>query len=141
MDIRQQRGILLDISPNQDNFMILKQTLRAVSLAALLFSPLAMAEVMSVADIHAKRVDLAGQQVSVTGKVVKVNNGIMRRNFVHVQDGTGSGEEDRVIVTSQQTANVGDQVSVTGKLTLDTDFTMGYFYPTLVVDAVITPAN
>jgi len=141
MDIRQQRGILLDISPNQDNFMILKQTLRAVSLAALLFSPLAMAEVMSVADIHAKRVDLAGQQVSVTGKVVKVNNGIMRRNFVHVQDGTGSGEEDRVIVTSQQTANVGDQVSVTGKLTLDTDFTMGYFYPTLVIDAVITPAN
>ena len=121
--------------------MILKQTLRAVSLAALLFSPLAMAEVMSVADIHAKRVDLAGQQVSVTGKVVKVNNGIMRRNFVHVQDGTGSGEEDRVIVTSQQTANVGDQVSITGKLTLDTDFTMGYFYPTLVIDAVITPAN
>ncbi|MBC8210102.1 MAG: hypothetical protein H8E21_03470 [Gammaproteobacteria bacterium] len=121
--------------------MIVKHTLRAVSVAALLFSPFAMAEVMSVADIHAKRADLAGQQVSVTGKVVKVNNGIMRRNFLHVQDGTGSGTEESVIVTSQQTANVGDQVSVTGKLTLDTDFTMGYFYPTLVVDAVITPAN
>jgi len=121
--------------------MILKQTLRAVSVAAVVFSSAVMAEAMSVADIHAKRADLAGQQVSVTGKVVKVNNGIMRRNFVHVQDGTGSGSEDRVIVTSQQTANVGDQVSVTGKLTLDTDFTMGYFYPTLVVDAVITPAN
>ena len=65
----------------------------------------------------------------------------MRRNFVHVQDGTGSGTNDRVIVTSQQTASVGDQVTVSGKLALDTDFTMGYFYPTLVVDAVISPVK
>jgi hypothetical protein len=121
--------------------MIVKHTLRAVSLAAVLFSSVAMAEALSIADIHAKRVELAGQQVAVTGKVIKVNNGIMRRNFVHVQDGSGSGTTDSVIVTSQQTANVGDQVKVTGKLALDTDFTMGYFYPTLVVDAVITPLN
>ena len=90
--------------------MLLKQALRAVSIAALLFSPVVMVEVLTVVDIHAKRVELAGQQVTVTGKVIKVNNGIMRRNFVHVQDGTGSGTTDRVIVTSQQTAKVGDQV-------------------------------
>lgn len=120
---------------------MLKQTLRAASLAVLFFSPVVMAEAQSVADIHAKRVELAGQQVTVTGQVIKVNNGIMRRNFIHVQDGTGSGTTDRVIVTSQQTAKEGDQVTVTGKLELDTDFTMGYFYPTLVVEAVITPVN
>lgn len=121
--------------------MILKLTLRAVSLAALLFSPVVMAEALTVADIHAKRVELAGQKVTVIGEVIKVNNGIMKRNFVHVQDGTGSGKTDRVIVTSKQTAKVGDKVNITGKLTLDTDFTMGYLYPTLVVDAVITPVK
>ena len=121
--------------------MKLKQTLCALALATLFASSAVMAEVMSVADVHAKRIELSGKQVTVTGKVVKVNNGIMRRNFVHVQDGTGTGDTGRVIVTSQQTANLGDQVSITGKLTLDTDFTMGYVYPTLLVDAVITPVN
>jgi hypothetical protein len=121
--------------------MKLKQTLTVLCLATVLASPVVIAETLSVADIHAKRVELANQQVTVSGKIIKVNNGIMRRNFVHLQDGTGSGDTDRVIVTSQQTANVGDQVNITGKLTLDTDFTMGYYYPTLIVDAVITPAN
>ena len=120
--------------------MKITQTLCTLA-CAVLFSSAAMAEAMSVADVHAKRVELAGKQVTVIGKVVKVNNGIMRRNFVHVQDGTGSGKFDRVIITSQQTASVGDQVSVTGTLTLDTDFTMGYVYPTLVTTASITPVK
>ncbi len=121
--------------------MKFKSIINTLCLAALAFSPLAIADTLSVADVHAKRVELANQQVTVSGKVIKVNNGIMRRNFVHVQDGTGSGDTDRVIITSQQTAKVGDQVTITGKLTLDTDFTMGYYYPTLIIDAVITPAN
>jgi hypothetical protein len=65
----------------------------------------------------------------------------MRRNFVHVQDGTGSGDTDRAIFTSQQTAQVGDQVSATGTVKLDTDFGMGYFYPTLVEQATFAPAK
>ena len=116
-------------------------TLSALALMALFSSPAVMADAMSVADIHAQRVELAGKQVTVTGKVIKVNNGIMRRNFIHVQDGTGSGDLDRVIVTSQQSANEGDQVTATGTLKLDTDFTMGYFYPTLVEQATITLAK
>jgi hypothetical protein len=100
-----------------------------------------LAEVMTVADVHAQRIELAGKQVTITGKVVKVNNGIMRRNFIHVQDGTGSGKNDRVIFTSQSTANVGDKVTATGTVTLDTDFTMGYFYPTLVENARFVPAR
>lgn len=118
--------------------MKIRPTLCALTFAVL-FSSAVMAETMSVADVHAKRVELAGKQVTVTGKVIKVNNGIMRRNFIHVQDGTGSGKLDRVIFTSQQTANVGDKVTATGTLKLDTDFTMGYFYPTLVTTASITP--
>ncbi len=110
----------------------------AITFTAI-FSSAVMAETLSVADVHAKRVEFAGKHVTVIGKVIKVNNGIMRRNFIHLQDGTGSGKLDRVIITSQQTANIGDKVTVTGTLTLDTDFTMGYVYPTLVTTATITP--
>ncbi|WP_207062861.1 hypothetical protein [Motiliproteus sp. SC1-56] len=99
------------------------------------------AESYSVADLHAQRTDLGGREVSVTGTVIKVNNNIMRRNFVHVQDGTGSGDNDRIIVTSQQTAEVGDKVTATGIVKLDTDFGMGYFYPTLIEEASITAAG
>ncbi len=119
------------------------------TIATLSFSALALslspsawaADSVTVAELHAKRTELAGQQVSITGEVVKVNNGIMRRNFIHVQDGTGSGDTDRVIFTSQQTAQVGDKVVATGTVKLDTDFTMGYFYPTLVEEATFAPAN
>lgn len=117
------------------------KTLFALAITALLSTSAVIADAMSVADIHAKRTELSGQQVTVTGKVVKVNNGIMRRNFVHVQDGTGSGDTDRVIFTSQQTAKVGDQVTATGTVKLNTDFGMGYKYPTLIEESTFSMAK
>lgn len=95
----------------------------------------------TVEEIHQERAQLAGQQVRVTGKVVKVNNGILKRNFVHVQDGTGAEGTNDLTVTSQQTANVGDQVTVVGTVVLDTDFGFGYKYPTLVEKASIQIAH
>ena len=94
---------------------------------SLLLSAPAFAGNMSVADVNKNMAKLAGKQVTISGKVVKVNNGIMRRNFVHVEQG---GE--KVIVTSKQTANVGQNVTVTGNVALDTDFGMGYKYPLLI---------
>jgi hypothetical protein len=73
--------------------------------------------------------------------VVKVNNGIMGRNFVHVQDGSGDAAKgtNNLIVTSKQTANVGDQVAVSGVVVVNRDFGSGYSYPLLIEDASITP--
>lgn len=90
------------------------------------------AETKTVEAVHKERAQLAGKQVTVTGKVVKVNNGIMRRNFVHVQDGTGGEGTNNLVVTSSQTARPGDTVTITGTVKLDTDFGMGYSYPLLV---------
>lgn len=117
------------------------KTLFALAIAALLSTSAVLAGAMSVADVHAKRADLSGQQITVTGKVVKVNNGIMRRNFIHVQDGTGSGDTDRLIFTSKETAKVGDQIAATGTVKLDTDFGMGYKYPTLIEESTFSPAK
>lgn len=110
------------------------KTFAALAFGALL-SSIASADSLTVSDLHAQRADLSGKQVTISGKVIKVNNGIMRRNFIHVQDETRAGENDRAIFTSQQTANVGDTVTATGTVKLDTDFGMGYFYPTLVEES------
>lgn len=96
------------------------------------------AELKSVAELNNNKAALAGQTIRAEGKVVKVNNGIMRRNFVHVQDGTGGEGSNNLVVTSQQTAAVGDQVSVTGVVVVNRDFGMGYSYPLLIEEATIT---
>lgn len=102
-----------------------------------LISTAALAGVTTVADTHENRAELAGQEITITGKVVKVNNGVMKRNFIHVTDGTGTGEQAKLIFTSNQTAVVGDQITITGTVALDTDFGMGYFYATLVENATL----
>ena len=99
------------------------------------------AKVQTVAAVNQDKAGLAGKTISAQGKVVKVNNGIMGRNFVHVQDGTGDAAKgtNNLIVTSKQTAAVGDQVSVSGVVVLNRDFGAGYSYPLLIEDASITP--
>jgi len=94
----------------------------------------------SVAVLYQTKAKLAGQTVSAHGKVVKVNNGIMDRNWIHVQDGTGTGDAktNDLVVTSKQTAAVGDEVTITGVAALDRDFGGGYNYPLLIENATIT---
>jgi len=106
-------------------------------LSALIATNAMAAATKTVEAVHKEHIALKGQQVTVSGKVVKVNNGIMRRNFVHIQDGTGGQNSNKLIVTSKQTAKVGDQVTITGTVVLDTDFGMGYMYPLLIEQATI----
>ena len=99
------------------------------------------AKVQTVAALNQSKAGLAGKTVSAQGKVVKVNNGIMGRNFVHIQDGTGdakAGTND-LTVTSKETAAIGDQVTISGTVVLNRDFGAGYSYPLLIEDASITP--
>ena len=91
----------------------------------------------TVAVVNQNKATLAGQTISTQGKVVKVNNGIMGKNFVHVQDGTGDANSNNLIVTSKQTANVGDQVTISGVVVVDRDFGGGYSYPLLIEEASI----
>ena len=93
----------------------------------------------SVADVWAQRKALAGKTVMVKGKVVKYNGEILGRNWVHIQDGTGTaadGTNDLTITTTDET-KVGDLVTVTGIVAIDKDFTAGYAYPVIVENAKI----
>ncbi len=91
----------------------------------------------TVEAVNLEKIALSGQTVIIQGHVTKVNNGIMKRNFIHLEDGTGSGDTAHLIVTSAETAKVGDNVTITGTVVLDTDFGFGYLYPLLVEKATI----
>lgn len=95
----------------------------------------------TIEQVHQERVELKGKQVTIQGKVVKVNEGILNRNFLHIQDGTGKKGSDDITITSNQTAKTGDQVTVTGILVLNTDFGHGYKYPILIEKSSIVVAK
>ncbi len=89
---------------------------------------------MTVADVWAQRSSVAGQEVTIRGKVVKFNGGILDRNWIHIQDGSGDAADGThdLTVTSDDSVQVGDIVTVTGTITVDRDFGMGYQYPVLL---------
>jgi len=90
----------------------------------------------TIAQLYSKSNSYSEKNVIVKGQVVKVNNGIMQRNWVHIQDGTSSGNFYDLTVTTNETVNVGDVVTFQGKIELNQDFGYGYAYPVLLADAV-----
>ncbi|MBM3864303.1 MAG: nucleotide-binding protein [Verrucomicrobia bacterium] len=89
----------------------------------------------TVAEVHSGRAALAGQLVTVRGRVVKFNYNILGRNWLHIRDGSGTEGNNNLTVTSTGQAKVGDLVVVTGRLAVDKDFGSGYRYALLVEEA------
>jgi len=92
----------------------------------------------TIASINQNKASLGGKMVKTAGTVVKVNNGIMGRNFLHIQDGSGDASNNDLAFTSKQTAKVGDKISISGIAVLNRDFGSGYLYPILIEEATIT---
>lgn len=94
---------------------------------------------LTVADLLEKRASLSGKSVVVRGRVVKVNNAIMGKNWIHVQDGSGDVEKGThdLAVTTDAEVRVGDIVTVTGLLATNKDFGAGYAYDAIVEQAKV----
>ncbi|HEY6871191.1 MAG TPA: DNA-binding protein [Geobacteraceae bacterium] len=93
----------------------------------------------TVAEVFALKNVLNGKKVVVRGKVVKVAEHIMKMNWVHIQDGTGTpGKNDHdLVVTTTALPAEGDTVTVSGTLLKDKDYGSGYKYDALVENAEI----
>jgi hypothetical protein len=94
----------------------------------------------NIAYVYANKDELANQQISLRGKVVKYNEGILGWNFIHIQDGSGNvadGSND-LTVTSKVGTAVGETIVVTGTIILNKDFGAGYSFPVLMENASIT---
>lgn len=94
----------------------------------------------SVQEAFAGSAKLNKKKVVVKGKVVKVSAGIMGKNWIHIQDGTGSQAKGNhnLVCTSKDMADVDDVVTVSGTLFKDKDFGGGYKYAVIIEDATVT---
>ena len=93
----------------------------------------------TVVETHDKTATLNGKTVVVKGKVIKVSQGIMDRNWIHLEDGTGDASTgtNKLVVTSQDLPAVGDVVTMKGTITKDRDFGAGYKYAVIMENAAI----
>jgi uncharacterized protein YdeI (BOF family) len=91
----------------------------------------------TVADVVANKAALKDKTVTIRGQVVKVSNGILGKNWVHLQDGSGSPDKGNndIVVTTKDEAAVGQVVQASGKVRTDVDIGSGYKYAVLVEEA------
>jgi hypothetical protein len=92
----------------------------------------------TVAETYALKAKLANKTVLVRGKVVKYNGKIMKKNWLHIRDGTGDAGVNDLAITTTDTAKVGDTVLVRGTLALDRDFGYGYKYDLILENSKVT---
>ena len=95
----------------------------------------------TVKDIFASSNELSGKTVRIRGEVVKVNSGIMGRNWIHIQDGTSNNGQYDLLVTSNQNAKTGDIAIFEGQVSINKDFGAGYKYPVMIENAKIVNEN
>lgn len=86
----------------------------------------------SLAELFSAKKSFSGKSIIVKGKVVKVNDGIMNKNWVHIVDGTQFENKADLTITTIDSVNVGDIVTFKGVIILDKDFGQGYIYDILL---------
>lgn len=90
-------------------------------------------------ELYSKKSELNGKIIKVRGKVVKVSPNIMKRNWIHIQDGTGQeGSNDITFTSVKEIAEIGSIVVAEGTLAVDKDFGAGYLYPAIVENSKFT---
>ena len=97
------------------------------------------ADAKTVAEIVGGRAGLKDKSVTVRGKVVKFTPGVMGKNWVHLQDGSGKAADGthNVIATTKDTVAVGDVVNAKGTVRTDVNIGAVYSYAVLIEDAVL----
>ena len=97
----------------------------------------AKTEVYKVEELYAKKEKLNGKKVTVKGKVVKFSPGIMGKNWIHLQDGSGKQGTNDITITTDQNTSIGENIAVTGKLVTNKDFGGGYKYEVIIEEATV----
>ncbi len=101
----------------------------------------APADAVAIAHLFAERAALDGQVVLVHGAIVKASHGIVGTNWYHLQDGSGdakAGDHD-LMVQSEARFEVGQRLSLQGRVRADADLGFGYAYVVMLEDAAPPP--
>ncbi|MDX9720506.1 MAG: hypothetical protein RBU37_07155 [Myxococcota bacterium] len=92
---------------------------------------------LSLAELFARRTELAGVQIRTQGRILKVNANIRAKNWIHLGDGSSDSNAvpyDLTIV-SDELPERGEKLSVVGRVQIDVDPGMGIVYPLLLDEA------
>ncbi len=97
------------------------------------------ADARTVGEVWAQKASLAGKSVTIRGTVVKFNEAVMGKNWIHLQDGSGDAKDgtNDILVTSMDGATKGDIITAKGIVRTNKDFGSGYAYAVLVEDGKV----
>ena len=93
----------------------------------------------TVAEVVQGKAALKDKAVLVRGQVVKVNLDILGKNWLHLQDGSGSASDgsNDILVTTEDMAAIGDVVNARGTVRTDVNVGPGYAFAVLIEDAAV----
>jgi hypothetical protein len=95
----------------------------------------------NIAEIFEQSAGLKGQTISLRAKVIKVNQKIMGKNWITLQDGTGTGADHKLLATSQEIVAPGAVVVATGVVNTDVDLGYGYEYKVLLEEVTFSTGD
>jgi hypothetical protein len=90
---------------------------------------------VTLAELWSGKENYNGKKIRIRGEVVRFSPAIMKKNWVHLQDGTRAGDKFDLTITTPDTVKVGDVALFEGTVSLNKDFGAGYFYDIIVEDA------
>lgn len=92
---------------------------------------------ITIAELFNNPKSYEGKTVKIKAQVTKFSDGIMKLNWIHLQDGTeSSGKFDLTATSTTLEVKVGDVVTLEGKITLNKDYGFGYFYEVIMEDVI-----
>lgn len=94
---------------------------------------------ITIAELYTNKDTYTGKTIKIRGEVVKYNEGIMGKNWVHLQDGTNSNSSFDITVTTSDVTKIGDVATFEGTVALKKDFGYGYFYEVIVENGKLLP--
>ncbi|MDP1622014.1 MAG: hypothetical protein Q8M08_06705 [Bacteroidales bacterium] len=93
---------------------------------------------ITIADLYKNPGNYAGKTVIIRGVVVRFNDQIMNKNWVHIQDGTDYSDKFDLTITTLDSLIVGSTATFKGIIALDKDFGSGYKYDVIMEEARIS---
>lgn len=76
-----------------------------------------------------------GQIIQISGECVKVNAGIMNKNWIHIKD--GSQDEYDLVITSDIFVPEGTSITIKALVSINKDFGAGYKYDLILENGVL----
>jgi hypothetical protein len=92
----------------------------------------------TIEELFAAGEKLTGETVVIHAVVMKVSNNVLGKNWITLQDGTGTAPDDKLTATTSETVPVGAKVIVDGIVRTNVNLGSGYQYKVLLDNAVFT---